>query len=241
MKRNLSQKGSRSGIRIGRRRKILVVYKERPKQSIQRHENSSIQQEYKNGIQQEHQAHEQPSEHISAESRSPGPYQKASDTTSIPLTYPDNSISQRAFDSERNPSNSPYPSNSPNPSPQKSTQLRTSRASERIRKPTKPSIHYHTHYHFHTDKKTPNTMPGHQRGQSSTGTPQNPPTMPAPPLPTDSTNGAMTMDAFINAIKVIFERDREREERRNVTSTAARPPAWPTPPATRAFDSTDQA
>ena len=145
MKRNLSQKGSRSGIRIGRRRKILVVYKERPKQSIQRQENSSIQQEYENGIQQEHQAHEQPS--------------------------------------------------------------------ERIRKPTKPPIHYHTHYHFHTDtNKTPSTMPGHQRGQSSTGTPQNPPTMPAPPLPTDSTNGAMTMDAFINAIKVIFERDREREE-----------------------------
>src|ERR671932_260638 len=111
MKRNLSQKGSRSGIRIGRRRKILMVYKERPKQSIQRQEKnsiqqeyeSSIQQEYENGIQQEHQAHEQPSEHISAESRSPGSYQKASDTTSVPLTYLDNSISQRAFDSERNP------------------------------------------------------------------------------------------------------------------------------------------
>src|SRR5918911_2969418 len=157
MKRNLSQKVSRSGIRIGRRRKILVVYKERPKQSIQRQDNSSIQQEYENGIQQEHQAHEQPSEHISAEPRSPGPYQKASDTTSVPLTYPDNSISQRAFDSERNPSNSPYPS------PRKSTRSQTSKASERIRKPTKPSIHYHTHYHFHTDtNKTPSMMPGHQ-------------------------------------------------------------------------------
>ena len=91
MKRNLSQKVSRSGIRIGRRMKILVVYKERAKRRIHQ---DSIQQEYENSIQQEYQAHEQPLEYISVESWSWGLYQKASNTTSVPLIYSDNSILQ---------------------------------------------------------------------------------------------------------------------------------------------------